>query len=50
MYFKNGQVIAMLLFSIVVPVYNKREYLDECVNSILRQNNDDLEIILVDDG
>lgn len=40
----------MLLFSIVVPVYNKREYLDECVNSILRQNNDDLEIILVDDG
>lgn len=50
MYFKNGQVIAMLLFSIVIPVYNKREYLDECVNSILRQNNDDLEIILVDDG
>lgn len=37
-------------FSIVLPVYNVEKYLDRCVNSILKQNYDDYEIILVDDG
>lgn len=36
--------------SIVVPVYNVRTYLDKCVNSIINQTYDDIEVILVDDG
>lgn len=42
-----------MLFSIVIPVYNVQDYLDECVQSILLQLNmidNDCEILLVDDG
>ena len=35
--------------SVVVPVYNVEKYLDACVESILCQNVNDCEIILVDD-
>lgn len=36
--------------SIVVPVYNVESYLAECLDSVLAQPYDDLEVILVDDG
>lgn len=36
--------------SFIVPVYNVEKYLDECVQSILKQSMDDCEIILVNDG
>jgi|GEM_PF-4805152 len=38
------------LISIIVPVYNLRDYLDRCVNSIVRQTYSNLEILLIDDG
>ena len=38
------------LVSIIVPVYNVEEYLDECVESLANQTYPDIEIILVDDG
>lgn len=37
-------------FSIIVPVYNVEKYLDECMSSLITQNYDSYEIILVDDG
>ena len=37
-------------FSIIVPVYNAEKYLDRCINSVLSQDCNDFEIILVDDG
>lgn len=37
------------LVSIIVPVYNVEDYLDQCVKSILNQEYEELEIILVDD-
>lgn len=38
------------IFSIIVPVYNVEEYLDECILSVMNQTFDDYELILVDDG
>ena len=36
--------------SVIVPVYNVEEYLSRCVDSILAQSYENLEVILVDDG
>ncbi|MCD7838327.1 MAG: glycosyltransferase [Clostridiales bacterium] len=36
--------------SVIVPVYNVERYLDQCVESIVKQSYQNLEIILVDDG
>ena len=36
--------------SVIVPVYNVEPYLARCVDSILAQTYDNLEIILVNDG
>lgn len=38
------------LISIIVPVYKVEEYLNECVESIVNQTYNNIEIILVDDG
>ena len=38
------------MISVIVPVYNTKEYLERCVNSLLMQTYQDMEIILVDDG
>ena len=37
-------------FSIIIPVYNCDLYLRDCVNSVLSQNYENIEIILIDDG
>lgn len=36
--------------SIIVPVYNVKEYLKKCVDSILAQTENDFELLLIDDG
>lgn len=36
--------------SIVIPVYNTAEYLKKCLNSVVNQKVEDMEILLVDDG
>lgn len=38
------------LISIIVPVYNVEQYLEQCIDSICGQTYPTLEIILVDDG
>lgn len=40
----------MDLISIIVPIYNVEQYLNQCLQSICSQSYDNLEIILVDDG
>ena len=39
-----------LLLSIIIPVYNREGTLKRCVDSLLKQINDNVEIVLVDDG
>ena len=36
--------------SIIVPVYNEKEYLHECLDSLINQTLEDIETICVDDG
>lgn len=36
--------------SIIIPVYNAEKYVDDCIQSILKQTYNDWELILVDDG
>ena len=38
------------LIRVIVPVYNVERYLRRCVDSILHQTYQDLEVLLVDDG
>lgn len=40
----------MPFLSVVVPIYGVEQYLRECVDSIIEQTFEDIEIILVDDG
>lgn len=41
-----------MLLSVVIPVYNREEYIKECIDSVLNQNNPgcEYEVIVVDDG
>ena len=40
----------MILFSIIIPVYNEEKNLERCIQSILKQKFWGYEIILIDDG
>ena len=37
------------LISIIVPVYNVEDYIEECLESLVKQTYKNLEIILIDD-
>ncbi len=36
--------------SVIVPVYNTEKYLRKCLDSLVNQTLDDMEIVLIDDG
>lgn len=36
--------------SVIIPVYNTEEHLSDCLDSVLSQTLDDIEVIVVDDG
>ena len=38
------------MISVIVPVYNAEEYLEECLESIKNQTYTNIEVILVNDG
>lgn len=40
----------MIKISVIIPVYNAEHYLPECLNSVLKQSLNEIEIICVDDG
>lgn len=36
--------------SVIVPVYNAERYLSQCIESLIKQTHEDVEIILINDG
>ena len=44
---EENQIIAI---SIIIPVYNVAEWLDECMESVVNQTFTDFEVLLIDDG
>lgn len=40
----------MVKVSVIVPIYNAEQYLEQCLDSIVSQTLKDIEIILIDDG
>ncbi len=40
----------MYTLSIVIPVYNVEKYINKCLDSIIPQLTDEVEVVLVDDG
>ena len=35
--------------SVIVPIYNSEKYLKKCIDSILNQTLEDIEVILIND-
>lgn len=40
----------MISVSVIVPIYNNEKYLSKCIDSLIEQSLQDIEIILIDDG
>ena len=36
--------------SIIIPIYNVKDYLKECIDSVLMQTFRNFEVLLIDDG
>ena len=45
-----GVTMDEIKVSVIVPVYNGEIYLEECMESILSQSYQNIEVIFVDDG
>ena len=40
----------MPLISVIIPVYNMEKFVGECLDSVLKQTLDDIEVIIINDG
>lgn len=38
------------LFSVIIPIYNVENYVEECINSVINQDYENIEILLINDG
>ena len=47
---KSGNGRDDILISVIVPVYNAKDYLNACIDSLLCQTYTNIEIIIIDDG
>lgn len=49
-FIKLGRIVAMPLISVIIPIYKVEKYQNQCIDSVLKQNFEDIEVILIDDG
>lgn len=47
---KQGSQLYDAKVSIIVPIYNSEKYLEKCIDSLLNQDYDNVEILLINDG
>ena len=47
---ENQKGVIMAKISIIIPVYNAEKYLNKCLDSLINQTFNDIQIILVNDG
>ena len=40
----------MIKISVIIPIYNGEEYLEQCIQSVFNQTLKEIELICVDDG
>ena len=38
------------MISVIIPLYNKEQIIDKCIHSVLSQDYDDFEVVIVNDG
>ena len=36
--------------SVIIPAYNVEDYIERCIRSVINQSEEDIEIIVVNDG
>ena len=46
----RGDIVYMKLVSIIIPVFNAEKYVNDCLQSICRQEYKNIEILIINDG
>lgn len=49
-YREKERIYALMKISVIIPIYNIEDLLEQCIDSVVSQLYEDKEIILVDDG
>src|SRR5699024_12476971 len=46
----KSKVVRLDKVSVIIPVYNTEEYIEECIKSVMEQTYQNIEMIVVNDG